>query len=72
METIITEWNTLVHLKDSIWLKIEEPKRPKIPKEVEISLWHGKPDEKGSEEMDSNSYDYEDYEHWDEDEDDDE
>ena len=69
---MITEWNTVIHLKDNLWLKIEEPKKPKVPKEVEVTLHRGNPNDDKSEEIETiGNIEYEDYQE-DEDEDDDE
>lgn len=59
METIITEWNTIIRLQDNLWLKIEEPKKKQIPVECTVSLHYINPNlDKKSNEQDSMEIDY--------------
>jgi len=62
METIITEWNTIIRLRDNLWLKIEEPRDERDPKECDVTLHYNNPNlkEDGEEdETDSLNIEYE-------------
>ena len=43
METIITEWNTIIRLKENLWLKIEEPRDETHPTECNITVHYKDP-----------------------------
>lgn len=44
METRIGEWNTIVRLRENLWLKIEEPRDEKEPTECSITVHYRNPD----------------------------
>lgn len=63
METIIGEWNTIIRLKDNLYLRIEEPRDEQDPTECNVTVHYSNPnlakDEDESEVEDNFEVDYE-------------
>lgn len=62
METIIGEWNTIIRLKDNLYLRIEEPRDEQDPTECNVTVHYSNPnlekDQDDIEEEDSMEIDY--------------